>query len=153
MGRVPRYKPIGLQGSSKREIKSSWAINTGAGLLRVITSVLVCRSAESKFKVAETRPLRSVYSASEAALAAAPSRTPSAKSEITLRTTKDETHFAPRPELWPSAITTETPPFGRSIISTVSPLVRVAYLFIFETAIFISIERFYQEFSPVCKLK
>ena len=98
---------------------------------------MVCagRSIEIMFNVDETLPPLSVNNPSEAALAAAPSRTPSASRVITLRTTKVETHFAPRPELCPSARTTETPPCGRSTTSTVSPLAEVAYFFTFATAI------------------
>jgi hypothetical protein len=79
--------------------------------------------------------VRSVNRASLAARAAAPSRTPSAKSLTTVRTTFCEMTFAPRPEVWPSARTTDSPPFGRSTTSRVSPLSEEAYLLSFAAAI------------------
>ena len=109
----------------------------------MITSVLVCKSAERIFNVADTRPPLSVNKASEAALAAAPSLTPSAKNWMTFLTTRLETHFAPLPELCPSASTTDIPPFGRSMTSAVSPLEDVAYFLILEMAIWTSMPKFY----------
>jgi len=97
--------------------------------------VFVPRSTEAMFSVQETLPCLLVKSASEAARAAAPSRTPSASRPITLRTTIIETAFAPRPLVCPSASTTDRPPFGRSTTSSVSPLSETAYLLILATAI------------------
>ena len=89
--------------------------------------------------VAGTTVLKNGGNAIDAALAAAPSRTPSASKVITLRTTRVEMYLAPRPELCPSASTTDKPPFGLSTTSTVSPLSDVAYFFTFATAICTSI--------------
>ena len=61
-----------------------------------------------------------------------------------MRATKEETHLAPLPELCPSAITTETPPWGRSMTSTVSPLAEEAYFLTLDTAICTSMPLFYQ---------
>src|SRR5258706_330073 len=118
---------------------------TGTGLFRARTIVFVCRSIEAMLRVEMTFPCFSVKSASEAARAAAPSRTPSASRLMTLRTTIMETAFAPRPDVCPSANTTESPPEGRSTTSRVSPLSETAYLLTFATAICTSIIGFYYE--------
>ena len=62
---------------------------------------------------------------------------------MTFLTTSEEICLAPLPELYPSAITTDKPPFGRSTTSTESPLSDVAYLLIFATAKRISILTLY----------
>jgi hypothetical protein len=48
-------------------------------------------------------------------------------------------------------MTTDTPPFGRSTTSTVSPLLDEAYLLVFETAIFTSINEFYNKYLSLSK--
>ena len=140
-GRMLRDVPSDVLALVMHSTFSPRARKTGEGLFRVITMVPVCRSAERMFRVAVTFPLRSVNRVSEAALAAAPSRTPSASRLITLRTTIVEMVLAPRPEVCPSARTIDTPPLGLSTTSSVSPLSEVAYLFTLAIPIWISIKK------------
>ena len=54
MGRVSLYRPTGWERESRTYIESYSASSTGAGLLRVITRVLVCWSTEIIFSVDDT---------------------------------------------------------------------------------------------------
>src|SRR5271157_31803 len=144
-GRTLRLVPIGIDSELMQSILSLWAMKKGTGLLRVMTTVPVCRSIDTMFRVEVTFPFLSVKSESEAARAAAPSLTPSASRAMTLRTTSIETALAPWPEVWPSARTTERPPFGRSTTSRVSPLSDTAYLLVLAAAIWTSMASFYSK--------
>src|SRR3989304_6886529 len=119
----------------------------GTGLFRVKTRVRVIRSIDAILRVQETFPCLSVNNESDAALAAAPSLTPSARREMTFLTTSPDTVFAPRPEVCPSARTTDKPPLGLSITSSVSPLSDTAYLLVLATAIWTSMNQFYNKSS------
>ena len=97
--------------------------------VREITRVWVSRSTDRIARVAETFPPHSIEIVMDSS-GHRPSLVPSPMRAMALPTTSClfAWHWGYSP--WPSAMTTEIPPRGRSITSILSPLSPTAYLFI-----------------------